>query len=199
MFILLPVIFVVGILGIALEDKIKVNKAAIALFMAISMWMILMFDAYHIFVERSNPIFQEYLTQNPEVAKLSLQEQFVDFITNRSIVYHLGNVSETLFFVMCTMLIVDLVDKHGGFRSVTGYIRTSNKRKLLWYISFAAFFFSALLDNLAAAIVMLAVLRKLVPDRTDRMKYACMVIIAANAGGSWSPIGDVTTIICWYR
>ena len=197
MFILLPVIFVVGILGIALEDKIKVNKAAIALFMAISMWMILMFDAYHIFVERSNPIFQEYLTQNPEVAKLSLQEQFVDFITNRSIVYHLGNVSETLFFVMCTMLIVDLVDKHGGFRSVTGYIRTSNKRKLLWYISFAAFFFSALLDNLAAAIVMLAVLRKLVPDRTDRMKYACMVIIAANAGGSWSPIGDVTTILLW--
>lgn len=197
MFILLPVIFVVGILGIALEDKIKVNKAAIALFMAISMWMILMFDAYHIFVERSNPIFQEYLTQNPEVAKLSLQEQFVDFITNRSIVYHLGNVSETLFFVMCTMLIVDLVDKHGGFRSVTGYIRTSNKRKLLWYISFAAFFFSALLDNLAAAIVMLAVLRKLVPDCTDRMKYACMVIIAANAGGSWSPIGDVTTILLW--
>ena len=197
MFILLPVIFVVGILGIALEDKIKVNKAAIALFMAISMWMILMFDAYHIFVERSNPIFQEYLTQNPEVAKLSLHEQFVDFITNRSIVYHLGNVSETLFFVMCTMLIVDLVDKHGGFRSVTGYIRTSNKRKLLWYISFAAFFFSALLDNLAAAIVMLAVLRKLVPDRTDRMKYACMVIIAANAGGSWSPIGDVTTILLW--
>ena len=197
MFILLPVIFVVGILGIALEDKIKVNKAAIALFMAISMWMILMFDAYHIFVERSNPIFQEYLTQNPGVAKLSLHEQFVDFITNRSIVYHLGNVSETLFFVMCTMLIVDLVDKHGGFRSVTGYIRTSNKRKLLWYISFAAFFFSALLDNLAAAIVMLAVLRKLVPDRTDRMKYACMVIIAANAGGSWSSIGDVTTILLW--
>ncbi|MFQ9021270.1 MAG: sodium:proton antiporter NhaD [Parabacteroides merdae] len=98
---------------------------------------------------------------------------------------------------MCSMLIVDIVDKHGGFRAVTGYIRTANKRKLLWYISFAAFFFSALLDNLAAAIVIMAVLRKLVPDRTDRLKYACMVIIAANAGGSWSPIGDVTTILLW--
>lgn len=183
MFILMPVIFVLGILAIALEDKIKINKAAIALFMAISLWMILMFDAYDIFVERSSPLFQEFLTQNPEMANAPLKDQFITFITNRSIVYHLGNVSETLFFVMCSMLIVDIVDKHGGFRAVTGYIRTANKRKLLWYISFAAFFFSALLDNLAAAIVIMAVLRKLVPDRTDRLKYACMVIIAANAGG----------------
>lgn len=150
MFILMPVIFVLGILAIALEDKIKINKAAIALFMAISLWMILMFDAYDIFVERSSPLFQEFLTQNPEMANAPLKDQFITFITNRSIVYHLGNVSETLFFVMCSMLIVDIVDKHGGFRAVTGYIRTANKRKLLWYISFAAFFFSALLDNLAA-------------------------------------------------
>ena len=197
MFILMPVIFVLGILAIALEDKIKINKAAIALFMAISLWMILMFDAYDIFVERSSPLFQEFLIQNPEMANAPLKDQFITFITNRSIVYHLGNVAETLFFVMCSMLIVDIVDKHGGFRAVTGYIRTANKRKLLWYISFAAFFFSALLDNLAAAIVIMAVLRKLVPDRTDRLKYACMVIIAANAGGSWSPIGDVTTILLW--
>ena len=153
MFILMPVIFVLGILAIALEDKIKINKAAIALFMAISLWMILMFDAYDIFVERSSPLFQEFLIQNPEMANAPLKDQFITFITNRSIVYHLGNVAETLFFVMCSMLIVDIVDKHGGFRAVTGYIRTANKRKLLWYISFAAFFFSALLDNLAAAIV----------------------------------------------
>lgn len=197
MFVLMPIIFVLGILLIALEDKIKINKAAIALFMAISMWMILMFDAYGFFIERSSPIFKEFLEQNPGMASLPLREQFVNFISNRSIVYHLGNVSETLFFVMCSMLIVDIVDKHGGFRSVARYIRTPNKRRLLWYISFATFFFSALLDNLAAAIVMMAVLRKLVPDRTDRLKYACMVIISANAGGSWSPIGDVTTILLW--
>ena len=106
MFILMPVIFVLGILAIALEDKIKINKAAIALFMAISMWMILMFDAYNIFVERSSTIFQEFLTQNPEMASLPPHEQFINFISNRAIVYHLGNVSETLFFVMCSMLIV---------------------------------------------------------------------------------------------
>ena len=117
----MPVIFVLGILAIALEDKIKINKAAIALFMAISLWMILMFDAYDIFVERSSPLFQEFLTQNPEMANAPLKDQFITFITNRSIVYHLGNVSETLFFVMCSMLIVDIVDKHGGFRAVTGY------------------------------------------------------------------------------
>lgn len=197
MFILMPVIFVLGILAIALEDKIKINKSAVALFMAISLWMILMFDAYNIFIERSSPLFQTFLAQNPDMAKLSVHEQFINFITNRSIVYHLGNVAETLFFVMCSMLIVDIVDKHGGFRAVTGYISTPDKRRLLWYISIATFFFSALLDNLAAAIVIMAVLRKLVPDRTDRLKYACMVIIAANAGGSWSPIGDVTTILLW--
>lgn len=197
MFIVMPVIFVGGVLAIALEDKIKINKAAIALLMAVALWMILMFDAYEIFVVNDSPVFADFLTRNPEMASLPLHEQFVQFITDRWIVYHLGNVSETLFFVMCSMLIVDIVDKHGGFRAVAGYMRTSEKRRLLWYISLAAFFFSALLDNLAAAIVMIAVLRKLVPDRTDRLKYACMVIIAANAGGSWSPIGDVTTILLW--
>lgn len=197
MFIMMPIIFVLGILAIALEDKIKINKAAIALFMAISLWMILMFDAYNIFIERSSSIFQEFLTQNPEAVNLPIHQQFVDFITNRAIIYHLGNVSETLFFVMCSMLIVDIVDKHGGFQAMTSSIATPDKRKLLWSISIVTFFFSALLDNLAAAIVIMAVLRKLVPDRTDRLKYACMVIIAANAGGSWSPIGDVTTILLW--
>lgn len=197
MFILMPIIFVLGILAIALEDKTKINKAAVALFMAVSLWMILMFDAYNIFIERDSAIFRQFLANNPEMAALPAHEQFINFISNRAIVYHLGNVSETLFFVMCSMLIVDIVDKHGGFRAVTGYIRTPDKRRLLWYISIATFFFSALLDNLAAAIVIMAVLRKLVPDRTDRLKYACMVIIAANAGGSWSPIGDVTTILLW--
>lgn len=197
MFTLMPIIFILGIIAIAFEDKIKINKAAVALFMAISLWLILMFDAYNIFIVRNNPLFDTFLAQNPGMTSLPVKQQLVNFIANRSIVYHLGNVSETLFFVMCSMLIVDIIDKHGGFQAVTGYIRTESKRKLLWYICFAAFFFSALLDNLAAAIVLVAVLRKLVPDRTDRLKYACMVIISANAGGSWSPIGDVTTILLW--
>ncbi len=197
MFLLMPIIFVLGILAIALEDKIKVNKAAIALFMAISMWIVLMLDAYNLLIDHGNEAFLLFLSRNPGMEAMALKDQFVAFITDRYIIYHLGNVSETLFFVMCSMLIVDIVDKHGGFSSMTGYIRTSNKRRLLWYICIVTFFMSALLDNLAAAIVIIAVLRKLVPDRTDRLKYACMVIISANAGGSWSPIGDVTTILLW--
>lgn len=197
MYILMPILFAIGILAIALEDKIKINKAAVALFMAISLWMVLMLDAYDILIEHKNPLFQAFVENNPGLASRSLKDQFVSFITDQYIIYHLGNVSETLFFIMCSMLIVDIVDKHGGFGAMTGYLYTPEKRRLLWYISLSTFFLSALLDNLAAAIVILAVLRKLVPDRTDRMKYACMVILAANAGGSWSPIGDVTTILLW--
>lgn len=193
----MPVIFILGILAVALEDRIRINKAAVALFMAISLWLIIMFDAQGIFVERSNPIFSWYLKSNPEMDGLPLHEQLVNFITNISIIGHLGNVAETLFFVICSMLIVEIIDKHGGFRAITGYLITNNKRKLLWSISFVTFIFSALLDNLAAAIVIIAILRKIVPDKTDRMKYACMVVIAANAGGSFSPIGDVTTILLW--
>ncbi|MDR2913239.1 MAG: sodium:proton antiporter NhaD [Tannerella sp.] len=193
----MPLIFLLGIFAIALEDKIRINKAATALFMAISLWLILMFDAYNIFILHESPLFREFLSKNPETVSLPVHEQFVRFISETNIVYHLGDVSETLFFIMCSMLIVEIVDRHGGFRSTSSYLATTNKRKLLWHIGLATFFFSALLDNLAAAIIIMAVLRKLVPDRTDRIKYACIAIIAANAGGCWSPIGDVTTILLW--
>ncbi|MDR2968629.1 MAG: sodium:proton antiporter NhaD [Tannerellaceae bacterium] len=197
MYTLMPLIFLLGIFAIALEDRIRINKAAIALFMAISLWLILMIDAYNIFIMHENPLFREFLSKNPEAVSLPVHEQFVHFISDTNIVYHLGDVSETLFFVMCSMLIVEIVDRHGGFRAMSNYLATTDKRKLLWQISLATFFFSALLDNLAAAIIVMAVLRKLVPDRTDRLKYACMAVIAANAGGCWSPIGDVTTILLW--
>jgi Na+/H+ antiporter NhaD/arsenite permease-like protein len=197
MFIVIPFIFALGILAIALEDRLKVNKAAIALVMAIVLWMILMFDAYHLFIDRVNPIFEEFLAHNPGVEALPYHEQFITFITNRAIIYNLGSVTETLFFVMGAMLIVDLVDKHGGFLPVSDFIATTNKRRLLWMLCITVFLFAPLLDNMAAAIVLMAVLRKLVIDRSDRLKYACMIIIAANAGGSFSPIGDVTTILLW--
>ena len=197
MFVVIPLVFIAGIVCIAFEDKLKVNKAAIALVMAIVLWMILMFDAYNIFIVRGNELFEAFLNTNPDIANLSYRDQFINFITNRAIIYNLGSVTETLFFVMSAMLIVDLVDKHGGFLPVTELIATTNKRKLLWMICLTVFVFAPLLDNMAAAIVLLAVLRKLVIDRADRLKYACMVIIAANAGGSFSPIGDVTTILLW--
>ena len=197
MFLLMTIVFVLGIAAIAFEEKTKINKSAVALFMALSMWLMLMFGAHDILVVRENASFAEFLRQFPEIAKLPLHEQFVKFIAEHSVITHLGDVSETLFFVMSSMLIVNIVDKHGGFHAMTDGITTNSKRKLLWIICISTFFFSALLDNLAASIVIIAILRKLVPERTDRLKYACMVIISANAGGSWSPIGDVTTILLW--
>lgn len=196
MYLIMPFLFLLGIIGIALEDKLKINKAAIALLMCISLWLMLMFDAHNILIERANPDFIEYIKRF-NLVKLSPHEQVVRYIATHSFLPHLGRVSETLFFVMCSMLIVDIIDKHGGFHAMTGHMQTSDKRRLLWYVCLASFFFSALLDNLAASIVIIAILEKLVPDRTDRLKYACMIIISANAGGSWSPIGDVTTLLLW--
>lgn len=196
MFYAMLVVFVLGILAIAFEDIIKVNKSATALTMCITLWLMLTFDGQNILVERQNSNYLQYV-ESADISNLSDKERVISYLTESAFVPHLGDVSQTLFFVMCTMLIVSIVDKHGGFQAVAQFISTNNKRKLLWYLSIASFFFSALLDNLAAAIVLIAILRKLVPDATDRMKYACMIVIAANAGGSWSPIGDVTTLLLW--
>ncbi|MEG1937276.1 MAG: sodium:proton antiporter NhaD [Rikenellaceae bacterium] len=166
MFLIMISIFLAGIILVALEDKIGINKAASALLMSVVLWVLVAFSGVA-----------------PDVN--------VPFIT------HLGDVSETLFFVMGSMVIVELVDTHGGFKLITDSIHTNNKRRLLWIISILTFFVSAILDNLATGIVMIALLRKLIPHRTERIIYASMIIIAANAGGSWSPIGDVTTILLW--
>lgn len=196
MYYVMPIIFILGIIAIALEDKIKVNKSATALLMCITLWLMLGLDAQNIFVERKNPDFTQFVAQ-AELQTLPVKEKVVKYLTEKAFVPHLGDVAQTLFFVMCSLLIVNIVDKHGGFLAISKALRTNNKRKLLWMIGLSSFLFSALLDNLAAAIVLIAVLRKLVPDHTDRMKYASIIVLAANAGGSWSPIGDVTTLLLW--
>lgn len=112
-------------------------------------------------------------------------------------VEQLGDVSETLFFVMGALVIVELIDSHGGFRIISEQITTTDKRKLLYIVSLLTFFISALLDNIATGVIMIALLRKFVPEQRERWIFASMVIIAANAGGSFSPVGDVTTILLW--
>lgn len=112
-------------------------------------------------------------------------------------VEHLGDVSETLFFVMGALVIIEIVDTHGGFRVVTNSITTTNKRRLLWIISILTFILSAMLDNIATGVIMVALLRKFIPHQRERWIFGSMIIIAANAGGSFSPIGDVTTILLW--
>jgi Na+/H+ antiporter NhaD/arsenite permease-like protein len=167
MFVLMAVLFIVGYAMIALEHPLKVNKSATAILLAVGMWLLLM-------VGRNDPS-----------------------LTNRELLEHLGSISEILFFLLGAMTIVELVDSHEGFRIITDRIRTTNKVKLLWIVSIITFMLSAVLDNLTTAIVMVAVLRKLIADKRDRWFFAGMVVIAANSGGAFSPIGDVTTIMLW--
>ena len=188
-FYLMPVIFVLGILGIAFEEQIKINKTATALLTCVLLWAILLIDTS---VASRTEGFLQYVAH----ATGGGDTEVSDYLSLR-LTEHLGDVSGTLFFVLCSMVLVSTIDSYGGFKSVASIVATTNKRSLLWRVAFASFFFSAFLDNLAASIVIIAVLRKLVPDTTDRMKYACMSIIACNAGGSWSPIGDVTTLLLW--
>jgi len=126
-------------------------------------------------------------------------EAVMDFVTSHILREHLGEISETLFFLMGAMTVVEIIDTNGGFNFVREALRSKTKRSLLWKIAFITFFLSAVLDNLTTTIVMIMVLRKLVYSREDRLYYVGLIVIAANAGGAFSPIGDVTTIMLWIK
>ncbi len=190
MFYLMIVVFVIGYACIALEHPLHVNKSATALILGALMWVL-----FALGDPSTMPVydtFQNYLSSHPEAS-------FVSWLTNDHgpLLEHLGKVAEILFFLLGAMTIVEIVDTHGGFRIITDKISTTKKTSLLWIIGFLTFFMSAALDNLTTSIVMVALLRKLIGDKHDRWFYAGMVILAANAGGAWSPIGDVTTIMLW--
>jgi Na+/H+ antiporter NhaD/arsenite permease-like protein len=160
-------IFIVGYLAIATEHFINVNKAASALVTGVLCWVV-------------------YILSVPD--KDMVSEQLTE---------HLGELSGILFFLMGAMTIVELIDAYNGFEIITKRINQRNKRKLLWIISFITFFLSPMLDNLTTTIVMISLIRKLLDDPKDRLLFAGMIIIASNAGGAWSPIGDVTTTMLW--
>ena len=164
------IVFAIGYLAIIFESKIRVNKTASALLMAVVCWM---FD-----------FFQKQAHLAEEIGLLGS---------------HLNDVSQIIFFLLGAMALVELIDSHQGFRIVTDLIQTNSKRKLLWILGFATFFLSAVLDNLTTTIVVVSLLRKLVPDHKDRLLLGSMAVIAANAGGAWTPIGDVTTTMLWIQ
>ncbi|MDY2772438.1 MAG: sodium:proton antiporter NhaD [Prevotella sp.] len=182
--ILIVVAFVLGYACIATESLLKVNKAAIALLMFVACWTLYMFDP------------MQYLTAiHGYTGDLSGMAAAVTSIIQE----HLGDTSTTLFFLMGAMTIVEVVDQNGGFNWVRKVMKTKSKRALLWRIAFLTFILSAILDNLTTSIVMIMILRKLITERNDRLIYASLVIIAANSGGAFSPIGDVTTIMLWNK
>ena len=203
MFILMIVVFVLGYVAIALEHPLKIDKAASALVLGTLVWTILILDVSGIlnlgFSQawehfQNSSLLKEFIENNPDA---SLLEQMKYFVVDYQIIEHLGEISEILFFLLGAMTIVETVDQHEGFKIITDKITTTNKVKLLWIISVLTFFMSALLDNLTTTIVMVALLRKLIEDKKSRWFFASMIVIAANAGGAWSPIGDVTTIMLW--
>ena len=173
------IVFCIGYFFIAIESVTKINKAAIALLMLVATWTLFMLDP------------ASYLPR-------TVYDQ-MESVVSEAIERHLGSTSTTLFFLMGAMTIVELVDQNGGFNFVRDVMKTRSKRALLWRIAFMTFFLSAILDNLTTSIVMIMILRKLVRDRKDRIIYASLVIIAANSGGAFTPIGDVTTIMLWNK
>ena len=177
--ILIVVVFCIGYLCIALESLTKVNKAAIALLMCVLCWTLLMLDP---------------MSYYPSLLGSDVMHHISEVIE-----HHLGDAAGTLFFLMGAMTIVEIVDSNGGFNFVRDAIKTRSKRKLMWRMAFMTFFLSAILDNLTTSIVMIMVLRKLVQSRNDRLIYAALVVISANSGGAFSPIGDVTTIMLWIK
>lgn len=176
--LLIIAVFVVGYTLIALEHPIKIDKAASALLTGVFCWLVLVFGI------NSMPAAAGGIAEPQAYLHDHLSE-------------HLSSISEILFFLLGAMTIVELVDVHDGFRVITDRIATTNKVKLLWIISWVAFFLSSVLDNMTTAIIMSALLRKLVRKQEDLWFLGGFVIIAANAGGAWSPIGDVTTIMLW--
>ena len=172
-------LFVIGYLCIALESVLEINKAAIALLMCVGCWTLLMMAPASFY---------------PDIAEGSVIHHIAEVIE-----HHLGDAGGTLFFLMGAMTIVEIVDSNGGFNFVRDAIKTRSKRKLMWRVAFMTFFLSAILDNLTTSIVMIMVLRKLVQSREERLIYAGLIIISANSGGAFSPIGDVTTIMLWIK
>jgi Na+/H+ antiporter NhaD/arsenite permease-like protein len=167
MYLAVILIFIAGYIAIAFEHPLKINKTASALLTAVLCWVVYILGSH--------------------------QTEFV----SEQLYAHLGEISGILFFLLGAMTIVELVDAHDGFDVITSRINTTSQRKLLWIVSIVAFFLSAVLDNLTTTIVMVSLLRKLIKDRETRIFYVSMVVIAANAGGAWTPIGDVTTTMLW--
>ena len=164
---LVNIVFIVGYLVIVLEHPLRINKTATALITGVLCWVV-------------------YIFSKGDQALVSSQ-----------LLEHLGEIAAILFFLLSAMAIVELIDAHDGFDVITTRIKTTSEKKLVWIVCFLTFFMSAVLDNLTSTIIMVSLLRKLVSLPRRRMIYAGMVIIAANAGGAWSPIGDVTTTMLW--
>jgi Na+/H+ antiporter NhaD/arsenite permease-like protein len=196
MFTTMAIVFVLGYLAIALEHNIHVDKAASALITGIVTWTLLVLGMQEIIAVDAIPHYVADYIQGHD-GNLDQKTFISHYVTEYQVLHHLSEIASILFFLLGAMTIVEMVDSHNGFSIITDRISTTKKSTLLWIVTFMTFFLSALLDNLTTSIVMVSLLRKLIADKQDRWLFAGMVVIAANAGGAWSPIGDVTTTMLW--
>jgi len=196
--ILVLVIFALGYIAITMEHTLKVDKLVPALLMMALCWTVIALglDGFDTWFDSHNSRllegFGELATHSENV-----HETTKSTIMQQTLLHHLGKTAEILFFLMGAMTIVEITDHFEGFASIKRFIKTKKKSVLLWIMAILAFFLSAIIDNLTATIVLITILRKLVPDQTDRWWFAGMIVVTANAGGAWSPIGDVTTTMLW--
>lgn len=188
---LVVAIFIIGYLCIAFEHPLRLDKTAPALMMAALCWAV-----YAIGFKTSGMPLLDLETHQETLYNASLgHESFDSFLD--VLLHHLGKTAEILVFLIGAMTIVEIIDLHNGFALIKKWVKTRNKKKLLWIVCILGFILSAIIDNLTATIVLITILRKLIHDRPTRLWYAALIVIAANAGGAWSPIGDVTTTMLW--
>lgn len=198
--VIIIVVFILGYLAIALEHSIRINKTASALLAGTLCWTLFILGTPSPSVLHSAE-FTEYAKASASgladtVSSAYSPELFRGFVVSE-LSHHLSAIAEILFFLMGAMTIVELIDAHQGFRLITDRIKTRNPRTLLWIVCWITFFLSGILDNLTTSIVMVSLIRKLVPETKTRLFFAGIIVIAANAGGAWTPIGDVTTTMLW--
>ncbi|WP_338733144.1 sodium:proton antiporter NhaD [Mangrovimonas cancribranchiae] len=184
-------VFVVGYLAITLEHNLKIDKLIPALVMMAICWALIALGLDHFtqwFDSGKHALLDNFgLLAHEE--KMHLMEE--------TLLHHLGKTAEILVFLLGAMTIVEIIDYFDGFSTIKNYVKTKSKKRILWIFAFLAFFLSAIIDNLTATIVLISILQKLINDRNVRIWYAGLIVIAANAGGAWSPIGDVTTTMLW--
>lgn len=215
MFYIILLIFIFGYITIALEHPLKLDKAATALIIGVLTWTVYILNADNILRLGYSPSWTEFGSQvkntidfikpalsDSQWSESGWAEKIVIFNSPFLFVVeelegHLIEISQIIFFLLGAMTIVEIVDQHEGFRVITDKINTTNRVKLLWIVATITFFMSAVLDNLTTTIVMVALLKRLIDDKKTRWFFVSFVVIAANSGGAWSPIGDVTTIMLW--
>lgn len=186
----LIIVFVLGYIAISIEHTIKINKLIPALLMMGICWASISFGI--------NGITSWLDPQSSELINISsfgFEKRMV--LLEQSLLHHFGKTAEILFFLIGAMAIVEMIDHFEGFNSINRLIKTNKKITLLWIISFIAFFLSAIIDNLTTTIVLITIIRKILHETSDRMWFSGLIVIAANAGGAWTPIGDVTTTMLW--